>query len=148
MASYRLYEIGTHYLPIRMTHTVIQYCLSPRSFDNLPNDLRGTLYDLFRLVGQVANRNFYGGEGLENAVETILGSGAELVELTDDEGQAWRDAMVPLEDRFIEENEALGLPATEFVREAKERSARYVGWTDQQLWDHVWNNPVPGIITT
>lgn len=148
MASYRLYEIGTHYLPIRMTHTVIQYCLSPRSFDNLPNDLRGTLYDLFRLVGQVANRNFYGGEGLENAVETILGSGAELVELTDDEGQAWRDAMAPLEDRFIEENEALGLPATEFVREAKERSARYVGWTDQQLWDHVWNNPVPGIITT
>ena len=56
--------------------------------------------------------------------------------------------MVPLEDRFIEEIEALGLPATEFVREAKERSARYVGWTDQQLWDHVWNNPVPGIITT
>jgi len=75
MASYRLYEIGSYYLPIRLTHTVIQYCVNPRSFDGLPDDLRQALYNLFRLVGQVANRNFYGGEGLENAVRTITAGG-------------------------------------------------------------------------
>ena len=146
MASYRLYEIGSYYLPIRLTHTVIHYCLSPRSFDGLPADLRVPLYNLFRLVGQVAKRNFYGGEGLENAVQTITAGGAELLEISADERQSWADAVRPLEQRFIDENERLGLPATAFVREAKERSARYAGWSDQELWDHVSANPVPGVI--
>ena len=33
-----------------------------------------------------------------------------------------------------------------FVREAKERAARYDGWSDQELWDHVSAHPVQGII--
>jgi len=97
-------------------------------------------------VGQVAKRNFYGGEGLENAVQTITAGGAELLEISADERQSWADAVRPLEQRFIDENERLGLPATAFVREAKERSARYAGWSDQELWDHVSANPVPGVI--
>ena len=146
MAAYRLYEIGSYYLPIRLTHTVIQYCLNPRTFASLPPDLRVLLYNLFRLVGQVANRNFYGGEALDVAVQTITAGGAEIVELSPEERQAWKDAVFPLEKRFVEENERLGLPATAFVREAKERSARYTGWSDQELWDHVSAHPVQGVI--
>jgi len=146
MAAYRLYEIGSYYLPIRLTHTVIQYCLNPRTFASLPADLRGLLYDLFRLVGQVANRNFYGGEALDTAVQTITAGGAEILELSPEERQAWMDAVFPLEQRFIEENERLGLPAAAFVREAKERSARYTGWSDQELWDQVSAHPVQGVI--
>jgi len=52
----------------------------------------------------------------------------------------------PLEERFVEEHAALGLPAAAFLQEAKDRAAVYEGWTDQQLWDHVWANPTPGII--
>lgn len=146
MAAYRLYEIGSYFLPLRLTHTVIQYCLNPRTFDGLPADLRVSLYNLFRLVGQVANRNFYGGEALAAAVRDIAAGGAEVLELSTDERQAWIDAAYPLEQRFIEENERLGLPAAAFVREARERSARYAGWSDQQLWDHVSANPVAGVI--
>ncbi|MND08890.1 hypothetical protein D3C83_318280 [compost metagenome] len=51
-----------------------------------------------------------------------------------------------MEQRFIEQNEALGLPAAAFVAEAKERAARYQGWTDAQVWDHVAESPVQGII--
>ena len=146
MAAYRLYEIGSYYLPIRLTHTIIQYCLNPRTFDSLPADLRVLLYNLFWLVGQVANRNFYGGEALDTAVQTITAGGAEILELSPEERQAWMDAVFPLEQRFIEENERLGLPATAFVREAKERSARYTGWSDQELWDHVSAHPVQRVI--
>ena len=80
MAGYRLYEIGSYYLPIRLTHTVIQYCLNPRTFDGLPADLRVPLYNLFRLRGQVAYRNYYGGEALGAAIETITAGGVETVE--------------------------------------------------------------------
>ena len=146
MAGYRLYEIGRYYLPIRLTHTVIQYCLNPRTFDSLPADLRLSLYNLFRLVGQVANRNFYGGEALDAAVQTIAAGGAELLDLAPDERQAWVEAVRPLEQRFIAENEALGLPADAFIREAKARSARYEGWSNRELWDHVSAHSVQGVI--
>lgn len=146
MAAYRIYESANYYLPIRLTHTVIQFCLNPRTFDNLPADLRLSLHNLFRLVGQMGNSEFYGGKGLDRAVETIVTGGVELLDPTPEERQAWVDAVQPYEQRFIEENEKLGLPAAAFVREAKERSARYEGWSDQELWDHVWAHPVQGVI--
>ena len=146
MAAYRLYEIGSYLLPIRLSHTVIQWCLNPRTFDSLPVDLRQSLHDLFRLVGQMANRDFYGGQGLDAAIETLEAAGVEVLAPTPEERQAWVDATLPLEQRFITENERLGLPAAAFVKEAKARSARYDGWSDQELWDHVSAHPVQGVI--
>ncbi|HJN42864.1 MAG TPA: TRAP transporter substrate-binding protein DctP [Vicinamibacterales bacterium] len=146
MVAYRLYETGTHYLRVGLTHTVIQFCLNPRTFDELPGDLRVQLYNLYRLHGQVASRNFYGGENLDIAIETLRAEGIEVTEQTPTERQAWVDAVQPLEQRFIDENERRGLPATAFVREAKERAALYANWTDQQLWDYASANPVQGII--
>ena len=146
MAAYRLYEIGSYYMPIRLTHTVLQYCLNPRTFDGLPADLRVPLYNLFRLRGQLAYRNYYGGEALDAAIEAITAGGVETIEPTPEERQEWADAVQPLEQRFIEENERLGLPAAAFVHEARERAAAYAGWTDGELWDHVSTHPVQGII--
>ena len=146
MVAYRLYETGTHYLRVGLTHTVIQYCLSRRTFDGLPEDLRVQLYNLYRLRGQVASQNFYGGKNLDDAIETLRAEGLEVAEPTPDERQVWVDTVRPLEQRFIDENEGLGLPATAFVAEAKERAAIYEGWTDQQLWDHVEARPVQGVI--
>ena len=146
MAAYRLHETGNYYLRVGLTHTVLQYCLSPRTFDGLPDDLRVQLYDLFRLRGQVAHRNYYGGKALGHAIETLTAGGVEVIELTPDERQEWVDAIQPLEQRFIDENERRGLPAAAFVREARERAAVYADWTDQELWDHVLERPVQGII--
>ena len=146
MAAYRLHETGNYYLRIGLTHTVLQYCLSPRTFDGLPDDLRVQLYNLFRLRGQVAHRNYYGGDALGTAIETLTAGGVEVIEHTPEERQEWVDAVQPLEQRFIEENERRGLPAAALVHEAKERAAVYADWTDQELWDHVSERPVQGII--
>ncbi len=146
MAAYRLYETGSYYLKIGLTHTVLQYALSPRTFDALPEDLRVELYNLFRFRGQIAHRNYYGSGALETALERLEGGGVEIHEPTPVERQAWIDAVLPLEQRFIDENEARGLPAAAFVREAKARAARYEGWSDDELWDQVAERPVQGII--
>jgi TRAP-type C4-dicarboxylate transport system substrate-binding protein len=146
MVAYRLFETGRHYLRLGLTHTVLQYCLNPRTFDGLPEDLRVILYNALRLRGQVAHQNYYGGGALETALEGLSEGNVEVTIPTPDQRQIWIDAVRPLEERFVEENEGRGLPAEAFVREAKERSARYTDWTDQQLWDHVDRNPVQGII--
>jgi TRAP-type C4-dicarboxylate transport system substrate-binding protein len=146
MAAYRLYETGRYYLQIGLTHTILQYALSPRAFDALPDDLRVELYNLYRFRGQIAHRNYYGGGALTSALERLDGGGVEIMIPTDDERQAWVDAARPLEHRFIEENEARGLPAEAFVREARLRAASYDGWSDDELWDQVAERPVQGII--
>ena len=146
MAAYRLHETGSYCLRLGLTHTVLQYCLSPRTFDGLPDDLRAQLYDLFRFRGQIAHRNYYGGDALATAIETLKAGGVEIIEPTPEESQEWLEALQPLEQRFIDKNEARGLPAAAFVDEARERAAGYADWTDQELWDHVSEHPVQGII--
>ena len=146
MAAYRLYETGRYYLQIGLTHTVLQYALSPRTFDALPLDLKVELYNLFRFRGQIAHRNYYGGRALETALDRLREADVEILIPSDSERQAWVDAVRPLEERFIEENERRGLPAGAFVREAKQRAAAYDGWSDDQLWDQVAERPVQGII--
>lgn len=146
MAAYRLYETGRYYLRIGLTHTVLQYCLNPRTFDALPDDLRVQLYELYRFRGQIAHRNYYGSRALESALARLADAGVEILVPTSDEVRAWHDAVAPLEERFIEENERRGLAAEAFVREARERAARYAGWSDDELWDHVEAHPVQGII--
>jgi len=146
MAAYRLYETGTHYLRLGLTHTVLQYCFNPRTFDAMPRDLQVELYNMYRLRGQIAHQNYYGGTALQTAIDRLAEADVEIREPTPDERQAWVDAVRPLEERFIRENEARGLPAEAFVAEARERAALYDGWTDQQLWDHIDQNPVQGII--
>ena len=146
MAAYRLHETGKYYLRIGLTHTVLQYCLNPRTFDALPGDLRVQLYDLFRLRGQVASRNYYGAGALGTALETLVAGGVEVTDLGPGELQEWSELVRPLEQRFIEENERLGLPAAAFVSEARERAAVYADWSEQELWDHVSERPVQGII--
>jgi TRAP-type C4-dicarboxylate transport system substrate-binding protein len=146
MVAYRLYETGNYYLRIGLTHTVLQYCLNPRTFDGLPDDLKLHLYDTFRLRGQIAHQNYYGSGALETAIDRLVEARVQVVDPMPDEQEAWIDAVRPLEERFIDEQEAQGRPAEAFVREARERAAVYEGWTDQQIWDHVDRNPVQGII--
>jgi len=146
MAAYRLYETGTHYLRLGLTHTVLQYCLNPRTFDALPEELQLELYNTFRFRGQIAHQNYYGSTAMEGALDTLRDGGVEISEPTAAERQAWVEAVQPLEERFIEENEALGHPAEAFVREARSRAASYEGWSDQELWDQVAERPVQGII--
>jgi TRAP-type C4-dicarboxylate transport system substrate-binding protein len=147
MAAYRLWDIGRHYLRIGLSHTVLQWCVSPRAFDAMPEGLRAQLHDLFRLRGQVANRNYYGGAALQTALDRLTENGVEVRSPTPAEREEWVEVVRPVERRFIEENEALGLPAGDFVAEARQRAARYTGWSDEQLWDHVRARPVQGIIT-
>lgn len=146
MAAYRLYDVGSFYLRIGLSHTVLQWCVSPRAFDAMPDDLRIQLYDLFRFRGQVANQNYYGGAALQTALDRLAENGVDVSDPTPTERAAWVEAVHPVEQRFIDENEALGLPAAAFVAEAKERAARYAGWADADLWNHVAARPVQGII--
>ena len=146
MAAYRLYEVGRYLTPIRLTVTVLQYCLNQKTFDGLPNDLQRQMYALFRVRGQLAVQNYYGGPEADRALNRLRENGVQVLKMTDSNVKDWRDAVAPLSERFLDEQEAQGRPARALVSDMVELGSVYDNMTDVELMDHVRHHPVQGII--
>ena len=70
----------------------------------------------------------------------------EVLELGEEEHARWRDAVLPLEERFLLEHESRGLPARALVRDMKALTAHYAAWSPEQIFAHVVAEPQRGII--
>ena len=145
IVGYRLHEIGGYFTHVAFNVTLLQYCLNKKTFDALPDDLRGQLYRLFRQRSQLAARNYYGGTEAA-ALSEMVASGVETIELPEDEKARWVEAVRPLATEFVAKNEALGLPAGRLLRDIEAKASRYSTWSSDELFEHAANNPIPGII--
>lgn len=146
IAAYRLYEIGKHLTIVHINVTALQYCLNPRSFDALPDDLREAFYRLLRVRSQIASQDYYGDLRVERALAQMSAEGVEVLELEPDELDRWRRAVVPVEERFVERNEADGLPARAVVSELRRLAAETDALSDEEIMASVRRSPVPGLI--
>ncbi len=146
MATYRLYEIGRAFTRVDVNMLALQYCLNRQTFDALPPDIKHDFYRLLRIRSQMACQNYYSGPRADRAMTTILDAGVELIELSEEETQRWRQRLVPLKERFIAENEALGLPAREVVDDLEQLAAQYAHLTNAEILQRVTEHPVEGII--
>ncbi len=146
MATYRLYEIGNAFTRVDVNMLALQYCLNRTTFDALPDDVKGDFYRLLRIRSQMASQNYYSGPRADRAMATILDAGVELIDLGEEETQRWRQRLVPLKERFIAENEALGLPARAVVDDLEQVAAQYAHLTDAEILQRVTDHPVEGII--
>lgn len=146
ITGYRLYEVGRYLTPVHINVTVLQYCLNRRTFDALPDEVRRQLYGLLRVRGQMAVQNYYGGPRADAALDELQERGVRVLELSDSDLAEWRTAVAPLSERFLEEQEAKGLPARELATEMGELAARYEEVSDEDLMTRVRTAPVQGII--
>ncbi len=146
IASYRLQEIGKFLTRVNLNVTVLQYCLNPRSFDELPGDIRETFYRLLRVRSQMAAQDYYSGPREEGYYDALRAGGCEIMDLEPAERERWRDTLVPLRERFIAENEAEGRPVREMLTEMERLSAEYSTLSRAEIRRKVVEDPVMGII--
>jgi TRAP-type C4-dicarboxylate transport system substrate-binding protein len=146
IASYRLQEIGKFLTRVNLNVTVLQYALNQRSFDALPDDLRQTFHDLLRIRSQMCAQDYYSGPIEEAAYEALRAGRCEILDLEQDERERWREALLPLRNRFISENEAEGRPATEMLEKMEILSALYSPLSREEIMTKVTENPIQGII--
>ncbi len=146
IVSYRLYEIGPFYTHVDLNVILLHYCLNPRTFDSLPEDLRVSLYRLFRVRSQIAVQNYYSGSGHERALRVLRESGTETIELEQAELARWRATVAPLRERYIAQYESEGLPARAVVAHMEELAAEYSTLTNEEINDRIANSPTQGII--
>jgi TRAP-type C4-dicarboxylate transport system substrate-binding protein len=146
IVGYRLFEVGRYLTPVHINVTVLQYCLNRRSFDALPDDVRRQMYGLFRVRGQIAVQNYYGGPRADAAVDVLRERGVTILDLSESDLDEWRSAVAPLSERFLEEQEAQGRPARAFAADMRALATRYDELTDDELRTRVRTTPVEGII--
>ncbi len=144
LEAYRLYEVGPYFTHVAINVTLLQYCLNKRTFDSL-GDLKELFYRLLRQRSQIAARDYYGGQEAE-ALASMVREGVEVIELGEEERARWRDAVLPIEERFLVEHESRGLPARALVRDMKALTAHYTAWSPEQIFAHVVREPQRGII--
>ena len=70
----------------------------------------------------------------------------EIITLPPEEHKRWKNAVQPLWDKFVSENEAKGLPAKKLVEDLRSRSEKYSTLTPDQIWEKVNKQPTRGII--
>ena len=146
IVAYRLQEIGRFYTRCDINVVVLHYCLNRRTFDALPDDLREKFYRLLRMRSQIAVQHYYSGATHERAVQTLLASGVEVLELDAAERARWRDRVAPLKKRYIARQERDGLPARTLIERMETLAATYATLTNEQINARVRQSPVRGII--
>lgn len=146
IVGYRLFEVGRYLTPVHINVTVLQYCLNRRTFDALPGDLREQMYRLFRIRGQMAVQNYYGGPRADAALEALRDHGVTVLEMGGSDFDEWRTAAAPLSERFLEGQEAAGRPARALAADMADLATRYERLSDSEIMERVRTSPVRGII--
>lgn len=144
MVSYRLFEIAKYHTDIGLTHMGIPYAMSPTFWKKLSPDMKKYLYAKLRQASQLASMSYEIDD--EVARKVLKENGVEFIELPNEERAKFDTAVQPLWDKFIQENEAKGLPAKQLVEDLKALDEHYAQMSPEQVFEEVTKNPVEGII--
>jgi hypothetical protein len=73
-------------------------------------------------------------------------AGVKTIDFSPTERKAFQDAISPVWNTFVAENEKLGLPAKKLVEDLKALSEKYSTWTPQQIIKLTMEKPISGMI--
>jgi len=142
--AYRFFEMAKFVTRLDYAITASSWGHNPKTFDALPKALKPQWYNLLRIESQMF------GNAMDNenklSRERNKREGVEVITLPPQEFARWKQAVQPLWDQFVEENEARGLPAKALVQELKAGSEKYSAWSEAQLMEKVTKSPIKGII--
>lgn len=144
MVSYRLFEIGKYHTRIGLSHMGVPYAMSPTFWKGLSPEMKKYMYDKLRQASQMASMSYEIDDNF--ARKALKDNGVEFIELPAEERAKFHEAVKPLWDGFVKDNEAKGLPAKQLVEDLKALDAKYSAMTPEQTFEMVTKTPVQGIV--
>ncbi len=122
ISTWKLHEVCPHATIGNFFGQWFFVIMNPEKYNSLPQDLQEVIDECSGVVGaDLVGRAWDAADqaGLELALE----KGVKITTLKDKE--KWEEKLAPMVDSWIEEMEARGYPATEFVARARELIAKY-----------------------
>ena len=144
IVSYKVHELGKYLTEVKINTNANQMAFNRKTFDNLPKGVKRTFYNQLRRLSPILGEAYEGGDAADRSI--IVKSGVKVITLPPEELTRWKDAVEPLWEEFIAENEAPGLPAKQLVQDLRSLTKKYSSWTKEQFMKEAIEHPLGGII--
>lgn len=142
---YKIHELADYHTSLGLTAQHIDTCINRDAYAALPADIKAVFGDFQQYIAHAVSRRL-GVTFREDALATYEEAGVELIELTDEERQAWRDRLQPVLDEWIEAREAEGLPARQLIEDIRRLEEKYSDATTEEVFEATVNAPVEGLL--
>ncbi len=141
---FKLHEVSKFRSSNGFNVLTVEYCMGGDWFDALPADLQVVVNNWGRQMAIAEGVAFYDYGGQVNVIK-MQEQGLQKIDLPESELARWREAVSGVEAAWIADTEKKGLPAKEFVAEAKKLSAKYAAMSANDIMLDAINNPVQGM---
>jgi TRAP-type C4-dicarboxylate transport system substrate-binding protein len=141
---FKLHEVAKWRSSNGFNVLTVEYCMSADWFDDLPADLQVVVNNWGRQMAIAEGVGFYDYGGNVN-VAIMQEKGLQKFDITGAELDRWRKAVSGVEAAWVADTEKKGLPAAEFIAEAKKLSAKYAAMSANDIMLDAINNPVQGM---
>ena len=140
----KLHENAKYLIKLNIMHMGIPYAMNKKLFDSLSADQKKFFYNKLRQASQMASQAY----DLEDTVaeDKMKTTGVQVSTLSDKEMARFQEAVVPVLENFIKENEKLGLPVKEMLKDIEALKEKYKDLTPEAALDLVTQHPAQGII--
>ena len=144
---YKIYELAKYHTSLGLTAQHIDTCINREAYQQLPDELKPVFAQFQQNIAHAVSQRL-GVEFREQALQTYKENGVELIELTDEEKQAWRDALEPVLNAWIDARQAEGLPARELIEDIRRLDAEYGDASAEEIFETTVKEPVEGLLPT
>jgi TRAP-type C4-dicarboxylate transport system substrate-binding protein len=123
----------------------IEYCMNADFFYGLPDDLQEYFHLWLMRVNHAEAEIYFDGVSAEG-VAGLAAIGVEETEMAPEDFAALEEAVAPVTEQWIAEQEAEGRHARQFVEDLKAKIAELEGMTDDELFMLTYEQPYPGLV--
>ena len=142
---FKTHEVTNYRTTNAFNLLTIEYCLSADWHNKLPADLKVVWNNWARQMAVAEGAGFYDLYDKKN-LDKMIGMGqTERIDMAPAELNRWKEAVAPIEAKFIADNEKKGLPAANFIADVKKLAAKYAAMSANDIMDETASNPAQGM---
>lgn len=140
----KLHENAKYLTKINIMHMGIPYAMNKKFFDSLSSTQKSFFYKKLRQASQMTSQAYDIEDSL--AENRMKATGVQISTLSDKEMSRFREAVFPVLERFVKENEKRGLPVKEMLKDIEELKEKYKDISPEEALELVTQHPIQGII--
>ena len=137
-------EVSKAWTQVGLFSINLEYCTGQDFVDQMPTDLQDVYYRWLQKMSLAMSLLFYERDS-RRALEAFREADLEIVQPSAAEIAKWRDAVAPVSEQWIAENESEGRPAAKMLGELRELEERYSGQKWEGIFRGIMDQPVEGM---
>ncbi|MFC7408988.1 MULTISPECIES: TRAP transporter substrate-binding protein DctP [Hydrogenophaga] len=142
---FKIYELAKYHTTLGLTAQHVDTCINRNAYQNLPAALKPAFAHFQQLMGHAVSQGI-GVDFRTKAKEIYRQNGVTLITLTPEEKAAWVATLKPVQDKWVADQKAAGVPADALLADIRRLEAKYRNATPDELFKLTVEQPVAGLL--